>query len=64
MRLNRNGIPILDPPHEANKLPRECDHFFVIVSRRFDHTDYVMDEDYFEIESRCRYCGQRRRRVE
>lgn len=20
-RLDRNGIPILDPPHEANKLP-------------------------------------------
>lgn len=63
-RLNRNGIPILDPPREANRLPRECEHFYVIVSRRYDHTDWMADEDYYRVEARCRYCGARRVRVE
>lgn len=61
-KRDRNGIPILDPPHQANKLPRKCPpgmHEFVkVASRRFYSHDDWGEITGTEIESRCARCGE------
>jgi len=60
--LDRNGIPMLDPPREANRLPRRCHvgmHQYLRVGRRFvDFVDGVGDEAIYSIDLRC-HCGAR-----
>lgn len=58
-RLDRNGIPILDPPSEANKLPRRCageNHTFVRVGRRFTTFNPTTGARFYEVEYRCDRC--------
>lgn len=58
-RLDRHGIPILDPPHEANKLPKRCapgQHYFVRASERFVGTSIDGSRDIYEVEYRCDKC--------
>ena len=59
-RVDRNGIPILDPPSQANKLKPLChpsEHIWAEVDDRFTGEDHVMDIEYRVIESRCKRCG-------
>lgn len=63
--LDKNGIPVLDDPRRANRLPRRCApgmHRFVHVGRRFVAYD---DDGYtYEIEERCTHCAAKSVRTE
>lgn len=56
--LDRNGIPVLDDPRHANRLPKPCvgSHRYWRVGRRFKGID-GMNRDVFEVEFRCVACG-------
>jgi hypothetical protein len=60
-RLNRAGIPILDPPKQTNRLPKQCpspgDHRWgppVEIDRVWDA---AFDEVSVRCVSACRWCG-------
>jgi hypothetical protein len=66
VRRNRNGIPILDPPHEANKLRRtRCrtpeEHRWGPPVKIDEDWDWIVDEGADQLERVCRRCGERDR---
>jgi hypothetical protein len=62
VRTNRNGIPILDPPREANKLrPSPCripeDHDWGPPAQSDEEYDYILDDGATRFTQKCRRCG-------
>lgn len=62
MRLDRNGIKILDPRSEDNKLPKRCrpqDHEFRQVKTETSGYDQIYDVTYERVYYVCHLCGAR-----
>ena len=60
-RLNRAGIPVLDPPG-VNHLPKGCrpsQHEWRKVGSQYVETDWYSESDCSRDEYRCRRCGAR-----
>lgn len=65
IRYDRNGIRILDPAHEANKLPKRCraeDHDFVPVSTFEVGYDYMACAPVLKTQFICSKCKHRETR--